>query len=152
MRAALALIALLAASPALAAETPAQDAPVATAGAQGAPQSVADQIDEYLRTSPAAALPAGGDTTTTQAMARDDRKPHGEVSVGVGTHGYRSVYARTDLPIGETGRLSLAFGDSRGPALWHDGQRCGLEGLTPQRPLDIEDGPNGRCVRPVPAW
>lgn len=40
---------------------------------------------------------------------RDDRKPHGEVSVGVGTHGYRDYAARVSLPIGERGRLDLSF-------------------------------------------
>ena len=40
---------------------------------------------------------------------RDDRKPHGEVSVGVGTHGYRDYAAAVSLPLGERGRLDLSF-------------------------------------------
>lgn len=40
---------------------------------------------------------------------RDDRKMHGEVSVGVGTGGYRDYGAAMSLPIGENGRLDLSI-------------------------------------------
>lgn len=39
---------------------------------------------------------------------RDDRKPHGEVSVGFGTGGYRDYGAAVSLPIGENGRLDVS--------------------------------------------
>lgn len=39
---------------------------------------------------------------------RDDRKVHGEVSVGVGTGGYRDYSVAMSLPIGEGGRLDLS--------------------------------------------
>jgi hypothetical protein len=39
---------------------------------------------------------------------RDDRKPHGEVSVGFGTGGYRDYGAAVSLPIGESGRLDIS--------------------------------------------
>lgn len=44
---------------------------------------------------------------------RDDRKPHGEVSVGVGTGGYRDYAAAVSLPIGEAGRLDLSVRQSK---------------------------------------
>lgn len=40
---------------------------------------------------------------------RDDRKPHGEVSVGVGTGGYRDYGVAMSLPVGESGRLDLSY-------------------------------------------
>ena len=39
----------------------------------------------------------------------DDRKPHGEVSVGIGTGGYRDYGVAVSLPIGENGRLDLRY-------------------------------------------
>jgi len=43
---------------------------------------------------------------------RDDRKPHGEISVGVGTGGYRDYAAAVSLPIGESGRLDITVRQS----------------------------------------
>lgn len=43
---------------------------------------------------------------------RDDRKAHGEISVGVGTGGYRDYAAAVSLPIGESGRLDLSVRQS----------------------------------------
>ncbi|HYD27291.1 hypothetical protein [Brevundimonas sp.] len=40
---------------------------------------------------------------------RDDREPHGEVSVGFGTGGYRDYGAAVSLPIGENGRLDISI-------------------------------------------
>jgi hypothetical protein len=39
---------------------------------------------------------------------RDDRKPHGEVSVGFGTGGYRDYAAAVSLPLGEGARLDIS--------------------------------------------
>ena len=105
-------------SPALAADLQA-DAPVATAPpvapaggvgpappAPAAGRGVADQIDAYLKSSPAVVLPdeqAQGVTSSTEP-----RKIHGEVSLAVGTGGYRDAYARSDIPVGKTGTLSIA--------------------------------------------
>jgi hypothetical protein len=158
MRTAALLLAALVATPALA-----EEAPQATAAQTPAP-TVGQQIDEYLRTSPAARI---DDDSVTGVTARDDRQVHGEVAVGVGTGGYRSFYMRSDMPLGETGRLSLAFSDTRNARFGdyrgvrrsvgadlrfggRDAQRCDLEAMTPPRPLDALGGPNGRCVRPLP--
>lgn len=43
---------------------------------------------------------------------RDDRKPHGEISVGVGTGGYRDYAAAVSLPVGESGRLDISVRQS----------------------------------------
>ncbi|WP_068876403.1 MULTISPECIES: hypothetical protein [unclassified Phenylobacterium] len=164
--------ALLAAPVAAAAPAWAQDAdaPVATASQASPPMSTAEQIDAFIKSSP---LPdPRRDEALDGVVAGDDRKPHGEVGVAVGTGGYRSVYGRTDIPVGKNGRVSLAFQDTRngygyggygrgwyggpyGGALGLGGldrQRCDLESMSPARPLDATGGPNGRCVRPVPAW
>ena len=107
MRPHLILILAMIASPALAAEPVSPEAPVSTAGAM---TSVADQIDAYLKSSPALEASDGG---LPGVVPSDDRKPHGEIAIGVGTGGYRSVYARTDLPVGENGRISIAIEDTR---------------------------------------
>lgn len=90
----------------------ATDAPMVTADASAtAPVSVADQIDAYLRSSPALELPpAGPDGVVPREEAR---KVHGVASISVGTGGYRSAYLRSDLPVGKTGTLSIAVQDTR---------------------------------------
>ena len=118
----LTMIAVLCAGPAFAAEAPA-DAPTATAPAG---PGVADQIAAYLRDSPVVRLPAG-ETARGATDATPRRRPHGVVEVAVGSHGYRSVYVRSDLPIGETGTLSIAVGETRGGRGFH-----GLDG-----PVDL---------------
>ena len=107
MRASFILLTALIAGPALAAEPTTAEAPLSTAAST---TSVADQIDAYLKSSPALEV---SDDTPQGVVPSGDRKPHGEVSIGVGTGGYRSVYARTDLPLGENGRLSIAVEDTR---------------------------------------
>lgn len=161
-----AVTAISTAAPAFATEP---DAPVATASANDAALTTAEQIDAFIKSSPARTQRQSADDAVDGVVARDDRKPHGEVSVAVGTGGYRSVYARTDIPVGETGRISVAVEDSRGRGFgrgWYGGsyapgapyslgalnladrQRCDLEGMTPPRPLDVV-GPGGRCARPA---
>ena len=159
MRLSLALLAMMIAGPAFGAEAPGPEAPVAPASAA---LSVAEQIDAYLKSSPALAM---ADEATQGVEGADDRRPHGEISIGVGTRGYRSVYARTDLPVGENGRLSIAIEQNRSddsrfgwPGAYSvddgfsprraaplDRQRCDLEAMTPTRSLDRIGGPHGRC-------
>jgi hypothetical protein len=109
--AALAAAAALAfAAPAMADPQAAVDAPMSTSSAS--PQ-VAQQIQAFIDSSPAAARPDPNDE-----LPLPDRKVHGEVSVSVGNHGYRSAYARSDMPVGKTGTLSVAVGESRGRGYW----------------------------------
>jgi hypothetical protein len=103
----LALVLALASAPAFAAEDPAS--PTATAPASS---SVADQIDAFIRSSPVNEIPQDGQPLGVTSSS-GPREPHGVVSVGVGNHGYRSIYMRSDMPIGETGTLSVAIGDTR---------------------------------------
>ncbi len=101
-------VGLLALSSAARAAAPDTDGPISTSSAAVDPQTVAAtaaQIDDYLRATP---------------LARDDlmavagpRRAHGAVSVSVGTGGYRSVAMRTDIPVGETGMVSIAVEQSR---------------------------------------
>lgn len=169
MRIRLALLAALIAAPALAAEP---DAPVATASTTPAPVSTAEQIDAFIKSSPVpdARRVDGLDGVIDGVVSGDDRKPHGEVGVAVGTGGYRSVYGRTEFPVGKSGRVSLAFQDTRNGygygRGWYGGpygggplslggpdrQRCDLETMSPVRPLDTAGGPHGRCVRPLSDW
>jgi len=84
----------------------------APAGSGAAATSVADQIDAYLKTSPALALPKEGANGVT-AGEEAPRKAHGMVDVAVGSNGYRSAFVRSDLPLGKTGSLSIAVGQTR---------------------------------------
>ncbi|RAK67420.1 hypothetical protein [Phenylobacterium kunshanense] len=138
MRTAFALAAIFLASPALA-----EEPPVATATPDAA-TSVADQIDAYLRSSPVLEVEPLGEVAGVVPAdgRRDDGRIHGEVSVGVGTGGYRSVYVRTDMPLGETGRLSLAFGEARHGRAWNAPPlRCGLGGWASMDEPDRAGGP-----------
>ena len=103
-----ALILVLAqAVPALAADTD----PIATSEGKAPQLTTAEQIDNYLKTSPALRLPADGASGATSS--EEARKTHGEVEIAVGTGGYRSAYARADMPVGKTGVVSLAVQESR---------------------------------------
>jgi hypothetical protein len=84
--------------------------PIATPPQGGS--GVAEQIDRYLRSSPAARLP--DDETSGVTTGQDEpRKVHGVVDVSVGSGGYRSYYARSDVPLGKTGTLSIAIGQTQ---------------------------------------
>jgi hypothetical protein len=82
-----------------------------TAATTGASPSVADQIDTYLKTSPAAKLPSDGAAGVTPGS--EPRQVHGVVDVSVGTGGYRSAYVRSDIPIGQNGTASISFGETQ---------------------------------------
>jgi hypothetical protein len=170
MRIRLAVLVALIAAPAFAAEP---DAPVATAQPGSPPTSTAEQIDAFIKSSPAREARRAEDAVADGVVPGEDRKPHGEVGVAVGTGGYRSVYGRTEIPVGKNGRVSLAFEDTKGGYYGYgrrgyyggpyvggplgigsdpDRQRCDLEGMSAVRPLDTMGGPNGRCVRPFSDW
>jgi hypothetical protein len=44
---------------------------------------------------------------------KPDRKPHGEVFAGVGTHGYREVGGVVCVPVGDNGSVTLAIDAGR---------------------------------------
>jgi hypothetical protein len=103
---------LMAAGASSAADTVPADAPVATA--QGPARSVAEQIDEYLASSPAIALPRDPTPGVIPSQEEYERQIHGEVSVAIGTGGYRSAYIRSDIPVGKTGTVSIALSETKG--------------------------------------
>ncbi len=88
----------------------AAEEPVATADPRT--PSVAAQIDEYLKTSPAIELPKQGAVGITPGE-EEPRHVHGVVDVAVGTQGYRSAYVRSDFPVGKTGTLSIAVQETQ---------------------------------------
>ena len=63
-----------------------------------------EQIARWL-----AARSAESEPGNESPIWRDDRKPHGEFSVGIGTGGYRDYGAAVSLPLGENGRLDLSL-------------------------------------------
>jgi hypothetical protein len=84
--------------------------PVAPA-VSGAAQSTAphglntdQQISQWLTAR--SSSPASHDDAP---VWRDDRQPHGQVSVSLGTGGYRDYEAGLSLPIGESGRLDITI-------------------------------------------
>ena len=69
--------------------------------------STNDQIAQWL-----AAWAPDPTSGADAPLWRDDRKVHGEVSLGVGTGGYRDYAAGVSLPIGESGRLDISVRQS----------------------------------------
>ncbi|ATQ42139.1 hypothetical protein [Caulobacter mirabilis] len=125
--AAIVLVLAMGATPVLAAEP--ADAPMSTAGASGTPpMDTATQIERYL--ADAAAEPV----RSAAAAERDSgpRKIHGEVSVSVGTGGYRSGYLTADIPVGERSTVGVAVGHT------DFGRNGGYYGY---------GGPVSRCLR-----
>jgi hypothetical protein len=96
-------------APAIAAT--AQAAPTAASGqvistAYGAPApppaKASDQIAQWLANT--------SDDEVSQTAPVLDHKVHGEVSVGVGTNGYREVGGVVTGPIGDDGQATIAIG------------------------------------------
>jgi hypothetical protein len=103
-------LSLLIAAAALACAGAPRAAEPETVATAPAATSTADQIDAYLRTSPALALPKDGPAGVT--TGEEPRKAHGFVDVTVGSGGYRSAYVQSDLPVGKTGTLSIGVGET----------------------------------------
>ena len=96
----------------------------ATAFAQAAAQSDPAQVVATAPAGPAAppAKPSDQVASVSDAMADDsvkddgpvrDNRVHGEVSVGVGTHGYRDVSGVATAPIGDIGQATIAIGSEQ---------------------------------------
>lgn len=67
--------------------------------------STDEQIDRWIATRSVTDRPY--DRESREAF--DDGKPHGEVSVSIGTGGYRDYGVAVSGPIGENGRISLSY-------------------------------------------
>jgi hypothetical protein len=100
-------------SPSAAAALAAAPPPVATPARPAVPSSVAQQIDDFIHAAPVTQLPPDAASGVVAGGADEPRKVHGVVDVSVGNHGYRSGYVRSDLPIGKTGTLSIAVGETQ---------------------------------------
>ncbi|MCI3130779.1 hypothetical protein [Phenylobacterium aquaticum] len=77
-----------------------------------APMSTDAQIDAFIRSAPS--TPWSNYAPLTGQDIEVKRQIHGQAGVAVGTGGYRSAFVQTDIPIGETGMLSVAVSESRG--------------------------------------
>ena len=91
----------------------------AIALAQAAGPSTSGQVVATAPPAPAAATPNAQVTQTDDVsdpdadQTQDGSNPHrvsGEVSVGVGTGGYREVDGEATAPVGDTGQVSVAVG------------------------------------------
>jgi hypothetical protein len=86
-----------------------EDAPVSTASAVSSAPTTAEQIEQYLASSPARASGVG---PTEDLDEPAPRKIHGEHDQSVGTGGYRSGHVSAVIPIGERGTLGLSYGQT----------------------------------------
>jgi hypothetical protein len=113
-------IALLIAAPAAASE------PLATAGrTEGAPTGFGpDEVNLIPPLGAYRALPPGPDDASPNLPPNAgcnpaaDRKPHGEVWAGVGTHGYRDVGTAMTAPLGKCGSVSIMVDRTEGGGLY----------------------------------
>lgn len=137
----IAFVSVLALAGQASARTPPVDGPVSTAPAGGgSPLSTQQQIDQYL-------APSAGDALSRADLAgadRDaDRRIHGEVSLAVGSNGYRGGSVIAVIPLGEASTLALSYSRSKGGYGYGYGYGepgYGYDGLT--APLD----PDAACV------
>lgn len=100
---------------------------VSTASATPAPvadTSTAAQIDQFIKSGPMPSLDEAG----VDGITPGDRKIHGEVSVGIGTGGYRSFSGLSVIPVGETGTLAIAVSKSRNSPYANYGEYDGYGG------------------------
>lgn len=141
-------VAILAVSGPAWAQSPAADVAVSTAPAEGAgaPLSTRQQIDQYLASSPAAGSDREGGVD-----AERERRIRGEVSVGVGTGGYRSGSVSAVIPLGETGTLALGYSRTENGYGYGDvghgqpGYGYGYDGLSQPLTLDANCGAGQRA-------
>lgn len=91
----------------LAATTPPAVPSTAGVAQAGVPHNLStdEQIDRWIAARPVNDRPYGRESRD----AFDDGKPHGDVSVSVGTGGYRDYGVAVSGPIGENGRFSLSY-------------------------------------------
>lgn len=109
------------------AQIPEADGPVATASGTSFP-STQQQIDAYLADPPVLERPARwlGDG---DAMVEDDGRIHGEVSLSVGTGGYRSGSVAAVIPLPRDGTLALEYRQTKSDRGYGYGAGYGIDGL-----------------------
>lgn len=130
------LVAALACTAPARAET-AADETIATASAQPVPATddTAAQIRQWIASAPPPSLDDGA---VDGVVENAPRQVHGEVGVAVGTGGYRSAYAISTFPVGRTGALTVAVGETRnGRGFGYGGYGPGGYGRGAQQSLGI---------------
>lgn len=92
------------------AEAPASDAPLDGQAAAITPHNLTtqQQIDRWLSARDPAAEPFADDGGPV-----DDRRMHGFVSGTIGTNDFSQVAVGVSIPVGETGRVDLAYSRTR---------------------------------------
>ena len=106
---------VVATAPATAVDLDATSRPVAPsvggAAQAGVPHNLttAEQIDRWIAARPADDRPYDRPYDRLWGESPNDGQPHGEVSVTVGTEGFRDYGAALSLPLGENGQLSLSY-------------------------------------------
>lgn len=89
--------------------TLASDEVVSTSRSTGAPPVAGPSAEEIL--SQLEAIPGrdtGPEVAPPFTERRPDRRPHGSMSVAIGTGGYRSIAGDVVIPVGENGTIGLA--------------------------------------------
>lgn len=79
----------------------------ARSDAAAKPLTTQEQITAWLADAPRIDRSSNG-ASDDAAQPSGPRQIHGEVSVSIGTGGYRSTYASSYIPVGETGILGIA--------------------------------------------
>ena len=100
---------------------PAPPAPVPPPPAPDAPPRALTPDQQIERwTDPARRADLNADPFARDVGPVDDRQMHGMVEAGIGTGGYRSYGAAVSLPIGENGRLDLAYREGKNDRYGYD--------------------------------
>lgn len=130
------------ASPAAAEEMAA--APPITAGRS---MTTEEQIAAWIGRGAATDAEDGSGPIFHDSPMPPERRIRGEVAAAVGSHGYRAFDLRMDAPIGETGFLSLHYGQSEGGRFHR---------YDPYAPYGFDTGRFGpvdpRLIPGTPAW
>jgi hypothetical protein len=83
------------------------DGVISTSSTVSAPMTTDQKIANIL-------APARAEDAADKAGEIGPRQIHGSASVSVGSDGYRAATVSTVIPIGETGTLGIAYGQSQG--------------------------------------
>ena len=120
-----------------AAVAPAAAAPPSPTAQDAAPHGLTteEQIQSWIASR--AAAPSFEEAVI--ATPADDRQVYGMVEAGIGTGGYRSYGAAVSLPVGENGRLDLAYREGHNlPSYWgYPGAYGPVYGLGRYRGVDV---------------
>ncbi|THD81001.1 MAG: hypothetical protein E7812_06240 [Phenylobacterium sp.] len=120
--------------------------PVPSAGGTGAaPVSTADQISAFLKAAPVPDLPNDGPAGATTS-GPEERRIHGVVEVGAGSSGYRHAFVGADIPLGQTGTLSIAVDQSRFQGRYGGWRGQSLAGDLALGPAAAQDPSSAPCL------